>query len=162
MWGWDVGLQWLKSGKYKQAIMKGYLIIGLHGLILKHSAHLGVDNDTGVMETIMEEDGGADCDDGDEDAIAMWELEEWEWGLGDKAYCSIAQMLCGNRPEETQFDTFWNSLISFYRGRVEIVIAKLKKYAWCKTAAIRGSYKSLVAYITANSRVHGTDTFFDF
>ena len=85
-----VGLRWLKSGKYKQAIMKGHLIIGLHGLILKRSAHLGVDNDTGVMETIMcimEEDGRADCDDGDEDA--MWELEEGEWGLGYKAYCSI-------------------------------------------------------------------------
>ena len=95
MWGWDVGLQWLKSGKYKQAIMKGYLIIGLHGLILKHSAHLGVDNDTGVMETIMcimEEDGRADCDDGDEDA--MWELdhEEGEWGLGDKAYCMFCEV----------------------------------------------------------------------
>ena len=46
-----VGLRWLKSGKYKQAIMKGHLIIGLHSLILKHPAHLGVDNayDTGVM-----------------------------------------------------------------------------------------------------------------
>ena len=55
-------------------------------------------------------------------------------------------MLCGNKPEETQFDTFWNSLISFYRGRVEIVISKLKKHAWCKTAFC-GSYKSLVAYM---------------
>ena len=60
--------------------------------------------------------------------------------------CCIAQMLCGNKPEETQFDTFWNSLISFYRGHVEIVIAKLTKHAWCKTA-FRGSYKALVAYM---------------
>ena len=51
-------------------------------------------------------------------------------------------MLCGNKPEETEFGTFWKSLISFYRGRVEIVIAKLKKHAWCKTA-FRGSYKAL-------------------
>jgi len=140
----QVGLRWLKSGKYKQAIMKGHLIIGLHGLILKHSAHLGMQNDTVIMDTIMEEDGRADCDDGDEEA--MWELEEGEWGLGDKAYCGIRQMLCGNKPEETEFDTFWNSLVSFYRGRVEIVIAKLKKHAWCKTA-FRGSYKALVAYM---------------
>ena len=34
-------------------------------------------------------------------------------------------MLCGNKPEETEFDAFWNSLIPFYRGRIEIVIAKL-------------------------------------
>ena len=54
------------------------------------------------------------------DENAMWELEEDEWGLGDKAYCGIKQMLCGNKPapEETEFDTFWNSLISFYRGRI--------------------------------------------
>ena len=99
----------------------------------------------------MEEDGRADCADGDdhEDAYATWEIEEGEWGLGDKAYCGIQQknlMLCSNKPEETQFDTSWNSLISFYRGHMEIVIAKLKKHTWCKTA-FRGSYKSLVAYM---------------
>ena len=63
-------------------IWKGHLIIGLHGLILKHSAQLGVGNDTATMEAIIEEDGRADCDDGDEDAI--WEIEEgeliFEWG----------------------------------------------------------------------------------
>ena len=55
-------------------------------------------------------------------------------------------MLCGDKPEETEFDTSRNSLISFYRGCVEIVIAKPKKHAWCKTA-FRGSYKALVAYM---------------
>ena len=65
----QVGLRWLKSGKYKQAIMKGHLTIGLHGLIFKHSAHLGVQNNTVIMDAIMEEDGRADCDDGDEDAM---------------------------------------------------------------------------------------------
>ena len=104
-----IGLRYMKSGKYKQAILKGHLIIGLHGLILKHSAHLGVDNDTLIMDAIMEEDSCVDCDEADENA--MWELEEDEWGLGDKAYCGIKQMLCGNKPEETEFDTFWNSLI---------------------------------------------------
>ena len=76
----------------------------------------------------------------------MFELEDGELGLGDKAYCGRQQILCGIKPEQTEFDTFWNSLISFYRGRVEIVIAKLKKHAWCKTA-FRGSYKALMAYM---------------
>ena len=66
-------------------------------------------------------------------------------------------MLCGNKPEETEFGTFWKSLISFYRGRVEIVIAKLKKHAWCKTA-FRGSYsyKALVAYMDLDSSCNGS------
>ena len=100
------------------------------------------------MNAIMEEDGRgcANGDDGDENA--MWELEEDEWGMGDKAYCGIKQMLCGNsnKPEKTEFGTLWNSLIAFYRGRIEIVIAMFKKHAWCKTA-FRGSYKTLVAYM---------------
>ena len=62
-------------------------------------------------------------------------------GMGPCCGIKLKQMLCGNKPEETEFGTmsFWNSLVSFYRGRVEIVIAKLKKHAWCKTA-FRGSY----------------------
>ena len=139
-----VGLRWLKPGKYKQAILKGHLIIGLHGLFLRHCVHLGVINDSTLADQILEEDAHSDCEDGDEDAV--FELEDGELGLGDKVYCGRQQMLCGIKPEQTEFDTFWNFLISFYRGRVEIVIAKLKKHAWCKTA-FRGSYKALMAYM---------------
>ena len=57
----------------------------------------------------------------------------------------IERMLCGNKPEESHHDTFWNTIISHYRGRVELVIAKLKKHAWCKTA-FRGRYASLCAF----------------
>ena len=57
-------------------------------------------------------------DDGD------WELVEDDWGLGDKAYIAINHF--------------------FLWGRIEVVIAKLKKHAWCKTA-FRGRWKSLVA-----------------
>ena len=41
--------------------------------------------------------------------------------------------------------TPWNSIIAFYRSRVEIVIACLKKHEWCKTP-FRGSFKSLTTY----------------
>ena len=123
----------MKSGKYKVVIMKGHVIIGLTGLILHDQMDLGVDNDDTIMDDII-----ANADSG-------WDVEPGEWGLGDKAYIAIERMLCANKPEQTQFDTLWNSIIAFYRSRVEIVIARLKKHEWCKTP-FRGSFKSLTTY----------------
>ena len=62
-----------------------------------------------------------------------WPMVDGDWGLGDKAYIAIERVLCGNTPEQTHFDLFWNSIIAFYRGRIEVAIAKLKKHGWCKT-----------------------------
>ena len=54
-------------------------------------------------------------------------------------------MLAGRKPEVTHFGTFWNSIIPFYMGRVEVVIARSKRHAWCHTA-FRGRFKSLCAF----------------
>jgi len=132
---WQVGKRYLQAGKYNATIFKGHLIIALHGLILLHTFHLGVDNDDTIMDVLI--------------AGGLWSIEPGEWGFGDKAYIAIERLLCGNKPEETQFDTFWNSIIAFYRARVEIVIARLKKHAWCQVP-FRGRYDTLIAYTDFN------------
>ena len=111
----QIGTRYLKSGKYNTAVIKSMLIIALNGLILHHSLELGVDNDDTIMDSLI--DSGE------------WETEDGEFGLGDKAFIAIKGVLCGYKPEETQFESFWNSIISYYRARSEIVNAKMKKHA---------------------------------
>ena len=131
-----LGAQWLYAGKYKECTIKGHLIIAFHGLILAETIHLGVDHDVHCWDDVL--------DDGD---IVMMPDE---WGLGDKAYVGCEQILAGIKPEATHLGTFWSSIISFYRGRVEVVtvIAKLKKHAWCHTVhtAFLGRFKSLCTF----------------
>jgi hypothetical protein len=74
-----------------------------------------------------------------------------EWGLGDLAYGGCERMLCGckaptsiNQAPVDHFSKYWTSLVAFYRARVEIVIARLKRDAWCQQV-FRGSFELLVA-----------------
>ena len=98
------------------------MVLAFHGLILAETLHFGVDHYDHAWDDVV--------DDGD---IVMMPDE---WGLGDKAYINIGceQMLAGRKPEVTHFGTFWNSIIPFYMGRVEVVIARSKRHAWCHTA----------------------------
>ena len=75
--------------------MKGHLTIALHGLLLSHCVHLGVENDATLADQILEEDAHSDCEDGDEESDAVFELEDGELGLGNKAYA-----YCGRQKTE--------------------------------------------------------------
>ena len=121
----------VNTGKYCECMIRGFVINAFHGVILLQTLELGVDNDHRTAEELIEQED--------------WVLEDWEWGLGDKAFIAIERVLAGIKPERSHFDSFWNKIISHYRARGEIVIAKLKSHGWCKTA-FRGRWKSLVAY----------------
>ena len=65
--------------------------------------------------------------------------------IGSKLYSSLVNPDGGSNKMNLGSATLWNSIIAFYRSRVEIVIARLKKHEWCKTP-FRGSFKSLTTY----------------
>ena len=72
--------------------------------------------------------------------------------MGDLAYIGSERISTGrktptsiNEAPLTHFDIYWTNLISFYRARVEIVIARLKRDAWAQQV-FRGSFQLLVAF----------------
>ena len=72
-----------------------------------------------------------------------------EWGLGDLAYGGEERRLCGVKESDdhplTKLDVYWNSLIGFYRARVEQVISKLKRHEWSQSV-FRGSFEMLMVH----------------
>ena len=80
-----------------------------------------------------------------------------EWGLGDLAYGGApTRYLCGAGVKESanfpinDLDAYWTALIAFYGARVEQVIARLKRHAWCQQV-FRGSYEMLVVHFKITS-----------
>ena len=134
-----LGARLLHSGKYNTCVFKAHVWIAFHGLILAiEGPCLGIDHDQRIID---------DCN-------TKYPLRPREWGLGDLAYGGATRYLVGRKESQdaplTPFDVYWNALIGFYRGRVEIVIAQLKKHAWAQQV-FRGSFKSLVIHHNISS-----------
>lgn len=126
-----LGARLLRSGKYNTCVFKAHVWIAFHGLILAlEGPCLGVDHDQKIID---------DCN-------AKYPMRPTEWGMGDLAYGGAVRYLVGRKDSAdapiTQFDIYWNALIGFYRSRVEIVIARLKKHGWCQQV-FRGRFDTL-------------------
>ena len=79
-------------------MIRGFVINALNGVILHQSLELGVDNDHRIMQELIEQ--------------GEWVLENWEWGLGDKAFIASERVLAEIKPERSHFDSFLNKIIS--------------------------------------------------
>jgi hypothetical protein len=72
--------------------------------------------------------------------------------MGDLAYIGCERITTGgkipisiNQSPLDFFDIYWTNLVAFYRARVEIVIARVKRDAWLQQV-FRGSFALLVAF----------------
>jgi hypothetical protein len=127
-----LGGRLLHSGKYNTCVLSNHLCIGLHGLPLAHTGpHSGPDHDMEKYRQFRHK----------------YPLRRNEWGFGDLAYGGAQRYLTGRKNEGdiwTTFDEYWNSLISFYRARIEKVISRIKAHSWCQQV-FRGNFELFVA-----------------
>lgn len=125
----------LTSGKYNTACFKGHLWMAFHGLIVGLELDVGVNHDMRIL---------TDC-------THRYPMRCNEWGLGDLAYGGAPRYLCGVKASAShpinELDAYWTALVAFYRARVEQVIARLKRHAWCQQV-FRGSYEMLMVHHT--------------
>ena len=128
-----IGGRLLTSGKYNTACFKGHLWMAFHGLILGLELDVGVNHDMRILD----------------DCTHRYLMRNNEWGLGDLAYGGAPRYLCGVKESANSpindLDAYCTALIAFYRARVEQVIARLKRHAWCQQV-FRGSYEMLVVH----------------
>ena len=133
----------LRSGKYKDFVVKGQLTIALApGFPIDYSGpHIGIRHDARMWK---------------EDAGLLSRIKPWEYGLGDKGYVGCPQIITewkGSNLTAQQLE--FNLTVQHYRGRVEHLIAEMVQSRAALNTRWRGSFDLLAAIMKITSHMVG-------
>ena len=133
----------LRSGKYKEYVVKGVLTIALGpGFPIDYSGpHIGVRHDARLWK---------------EDLRLLSRIKPWEYGLGDKGYVGCPQIITewkGNGL--TQRQTKFNLTLQRYRGRVEHLISEMVQARRALNSRWHGSFSLLAAVMKITAHMVG-------
>ena len=139
----SVGVKLLRSGKYKDFVVKGELTIALGpGFPIEYCGiHIGIRNDARLWQ---------------ENIVRKAKIFKWEYGMGDKAYVGEAEMLTefkGDGLSSSQVE--WNHTLQHYRGRVEHLISEMVQSRKALNTRWRGSFSLLAAIMKITAHMVG-------
>ena len=145
----------LKSGKYKETVVKGEYTIALGpGFPIDYCGpHISVRHDSRLWM---------------ENHIRRAKMFKWEYGLGDKAYIACPELLTEYKlppqrrnqpppPPLTPAEIDWNLTLQHYRGRVEHLIGGLVQSRKTLNTKWRGSFSLLAAIMKIAAHMHGLE-----
>jgi hypothetical protein len=135
----------LKSGKYKEFVVKGEYVIALGpGFPIDYTGpHIGIRHDSRMWM---------------ENRVRRAKIFRWEYGLGDKAYVGCPEVLIefkGKRETLSNDQLIWNLRLQHYRGRVEHLIGQLVAERQALSTQWRGSLDLLAAIMKICAHMTG-------
>ena len=129
----------LRSGKYKEYVVKGHLVIALGpGFPIHYTGpHIGIRHDARIFQG---------------DRFLQSHIKPWEYGLGDKAYVGEPQVITEWKstflgPQLTARQKAFNTAVQHYRGRVEHLISQVVDGRSALCTKWRGSFSLLAAIL---------------